>query len=168
MKLRAKNNNEKLFQIIKLGKFSETNCFEWIGSKDKNGYGIHVFKATDNKGKTWKVHRLIWHLLNGKIPEKMLICHACDNPCCFNINHLYIGTSKDNSQDREKKGRGKVRKIGEDNPQAILTECLVLLIRKKYQEGIRVCDLVREFNIKQPTISKIIHRKRWQHLPNDG
>lgn len=152
-----------LFRIIKKGKFSSRGCLEWQGPYDKNYYGVTAYIRKDDLNKLWKVHRLIWHLLKGKIDEEKFICHACDNPKCFNINHLFLGTPKENSIDRENKGRGK-RILGEENSSSKITEKDVLLIRKMHSEGVRVCELTKIFNLLQPTVSKIVNRKRWKHI----
>lgn len=155
-------HEKKLFDLIKNGSFNDSNCFEWNGPKDKNGYGVTTFTVNKIK-KTWKVHRLIYFLLRQELPEDMLVCHACDNPSCFNICHLFLGTPKDNSQDRERKGRSR-NQLGEANSSATLTQVLVLQIRKLYDQGVRIRDIVKEFNLPQSTVSKIVHRKRWKHI----
>ncbi len=76
-----------------------TSCVEWPHGKSK-GYGIIRFQ-----GVKWRVHRLAWHLLNGVIPKGKLIRHSCDNPSCYNIEHLEIGTQQDNMDDRKARGR---------------------------------------------------------------
>lgn len=163
--MKRKNHHEKLFDLIRKGEFNQFNCFEWKGPKDKNGYGITTYSDEGKKKKTVKVHRLIWTILQGDIPKEMLICHACDNPKCFNINHLFLGTPKDNSKDRDAKGHGPFHnQKGESNFSATLTECTVLKIRKLYSEGWRICEIVKEFGINQPTVNKIVHRQRWKHI----
>lgn len=44
---------------------------------------------------------LLAHIFNTTIPSgnKIHVCHACNNGKCSNVNHLYWGTSKENSQD---------------------------------------------------------------------
>jgi hypothetical protein len=49
---------------------------------------------------------LLAHVLDTNIPkgQKIHLCHACHNAACSNINHLYWGTSKENTQDRIENG----------------------------------------------------------------
>lgn len=79
-----------------------TGCFEWQGYKNPKGYG---FISYNKKPKA--VHRLKWELENGPIPEEKMILHNCDNPCCFEISHLRIGTARENTEDMMSKGRHK-------------------------------------------------------------
>jgi hypothetical protein len=80
------------------------DCWEWTAAKDKNGYGFFRF---DDKQQ--KAHRVAWQLEIGPIPDEMHICHVCDNPPCVNPNHLFLGTPKDNMQDKLAKGRHRWR-----------------------------------------------------------
>ena len=86
---------------------SKTGCIEWGGAKDQDGYGV-----IQKDGKRKKTHRAIWEYYHGKIPSGLNICHKCDNPCCVNIDHLFLGTQNDNMQDMIKKGR----KVVNSNP----------------------------------------------------
>lgn len=78
-----------------------TGCIEWTGSRTGDGYG-QIFA----NGRTVKTHRLAWELVNGPIPDGLIVCHTCDNPPCCNVNHLFLGTHRDNAQDKERKRRG--------------------------------------------------------------
>ena len=72
-----------------------SGCWEWLGSRTDCGYGrLWVFSS-----KKTLAHRLSYDLLVGDIPESTLVLHHCDNPPCWNPNHLFLGTQKDNMAD---------------------------------------------------------------------
>jgi len=77
-------------------------CHIWVGTKTQGKYG--VFNWHKHR---YMAHRIIWEWTYGEIPDKMLICHKCDNPSCVNIKHLFLGNYKDNMQDAVQKGRMK-------------------------------------------------------------
>ena len=77
-----------------------TGCILWTGNVDKNGYGkIYAFR------KYWRAHRLIYYFKYGPILKDSLVCHKCDTPSCVNIEHLFLGSFKENMQDKVLKGR---------------------------------------------------------------
>ena len=43
----------------------------------------------------------------GKLPDDIFVLHRCDNPPCRNVNHIFLGSQKDNMQDCSNKGRNK-------------------------------------------------------------
>lgn len=106
------NTNEEFIKIYEYKGVWNENCLEWKGGTINN-YGI-----TSYKGKSYRVHRLIWELyhkiknLKYIIPENMIIMHKCDNPGCFNINHLQLGTYKDNAKDiiiKDRKSKNPIK-----------------------------------------------------------
>jgi len=50
-------------------------------------------------------HRVVFEECHGPIPDGMYVCHTCDNPPCINIDHLFLGTPRDNMLDKVAKGR---------------------------------------------------------------
>ena len=77
----------------------DTGCVEWTGYVQPNGYvKLHA------GGFKWG-HRVAWEAVNGPIPDGLQVCHRCDNPKCLNVEHLFLGTQKDNMQDAKAKGR---------------------------------------------------------------
>ena len=77
-----------------------------FGYKRPDGY---VLVWTPNSSGTgWKrarAHRIAWIEKNGPIPKGKFICHRCDNPSCMNVDHLFLGSPRDNSIDMAQKGR---------------------------------------------------------------
>lgn len=78
-----------------------TGCIEYSGYRS-NGYGVIKLN-----GKSQKAHRVSYILEHGEIPEGMVVRHKCDNPACFNIAHLELGTQQDNIKDMHERGRSK-------------------------------------------------------------
>lgn len=79
----------------------ESGCLLWIGSKHRDGYGFISAK----RGGAELVHRVAWRLAHGPIPAGLYVCHKCDVPACFNVEHLFLGTQSDNMIDMVRKGR---------------------------------------------------------------
>jgi hypothetical protein len=81
-----------------------SDCIEWPHSRTAQGYGRYWDRV---KKRRKYVHRKTYEDFNGPIPEGMLVLHSCDNPPCYNPEHLRVGTYSDNAQDREDRGRGR-------------------------------------------------------------
>src|SRR6267154_192253 len=102
---------ENIYRISFIEKFClalnrseiKNECWIWPKGKDRKGYGQFHY----GKYGTYKAHRISYEIFNGEIPYKYLVCHTCDTPACCNPNHLWVGTSKDNTQDMMIKGRHK-------------------------------------------------------------
>jgi hypothetical protein len=74
---------------------SKSGCWEWTGSKFRNGYG-----QVGHCGRNWLVHRLIYTLLVGPIPEGLTLDHVKARGCiyrhCCNPAHLEPVTNREN------------------------------------------------------------------------
>lgn len=89
---------ERFLQNVQQG----DGCWLWLAGKHPRGYGqIH------HDGRLLKAHRLAWEFANGPIPAGLAVCHRCDNPSCVRLDHLFLGTAKDNHADMYAKGRHK-------------------------------------------------------------
>lgn len=78
----------------------ENQCWLWNAAKTPKGYG--VFWDTV---KLWLAHRYAYTIYKGIIPEKLHVCHSCDNPSCVNPDHLWLGTNLQNRLDSKNKNR---------------------------------------------------------------
>lgn len=87
----------------KVDKGDESGCWVWKGSTTR-GYG-----TLSLNGKPYYAHRFSYELHHGAIPESLFVCHTCDNPVCCNPAHLWLGTMKDNMDDKIRKGRARGR-----------------------------------------------------------
>jgi len=134
-------------------------CWEWQGTIN-TGYGRFTYR-----GKEYAAHRTSYEIHHGPIPDGLFVCHNCpdgDNPRCVNPSHLFLGTSAENTADRDQKGR---QAKGTRSWNARLIESDILKIREMYSNGIPQKDLAVLFDMNSGTISSIIRGKSWRHIP---
>jgi len=132
-------------------------CWEWVGGREKSGYGsFHI------DGGMRKAHRVSWILTNGPIPfseghHGTCVLHRCDNPCCVNPHHLFLGTNRDNMLDMVSKGRGN-KISGEQHHNTKLSAEQVKEIREKYAAGLGSHrKLAKEYGVVKSQIGKIVN-----------
>lgn len=86
-------------------------------------------------GKCTTKHRKIYALAHNKSLadlEGLVVRHKCDNPRCINLEHLEIGTYKDNMADMHSRGRA-VKLKGTGQPNSKLTQEQVGWVRANYK-----------------------------------
>lgn len=135
-----------------------TGCIEWTGHL-VTGYGQYRYRGRDTYA-----HRVAYERAFGPIPKGLLVLHRCDNPCCCNPDHLFLGTHADNMKDKTSKGR-QATMPGEKNPAAKLTPDDVITIRRLCNNGERQKDVGLMFGITQAAVSLIVTRQKWHHIP---
>ena len=128
-------------------------CVEYQGFIASNGYGRR-WSALHKKMSS--AHRVAWEEANGPIPEGRCVLHTCDNRRCINLDHLYLGSMSDNSQDMVRRKRR--RWDGEHGPRHKLTTEQVETIR---------CDarsyrtIGAEYGVHHSTIYAIKKGRSW-------
>ena len=146
---KLKNNERKIeWRVDK-----NTGCFEIISHHRCHWHPIIV---RDNKRMT--INRYVWILKKGKIPKGMIVRHKCDNPRCININHLVLGTPKDNSRDMCCRNR---QANGEKNGSVKLkrNQVLEIYLTKEKQ---RV--LAKKYKVDRSQIGYIKRGVSWKWL----
>src|SRR6266436_394803 len=138
----------------------KTPCWEWQRSKNKDGYGV-----IDKKDfKTDKAHRISYEVFIGPIPEGLKVLHKCDNPPCINPEHLFLGTTADNSADSVIKKRNA---FGERSGNSKLTEKDVVQIKLLLNENKLTLDEIgSQFGTDKTHIWKIKEGHIWKHISN--
>ncbi|SMP32881.1 HNH endonuclease [Laceyella tengchongensis] len=107
--LKGNSNKKPLkYEILPNG------CYKVVGRKlRKDGRGRICIN-----GKETYIHRAVYEHYYGEIPKGFVIRHLCDFGGCINIEHMELGTQKDNVQDMIKSGRtrGKVNSFEKIQP----------------------------------------------------
>jgi len=78
----------------------EDDCWPWLKGRNKKDYGRFAFRDTE-----FQATRIAYKLATGTDPGPLFVCHSCDNPCCVNPKHLWLGTNTDNIRDCVSKHR---------------------------------------------------------------
>ncbi len=135
---------------------NEKGCWEWQRSKHKQGYGNLSYKK-----KNHLAHRVAWMVFKSDILDEKEVCHICDNPCCCNPEHLFLGSQLDNMRDAKRKGKYKNRNISKTRRIKLNWE-QVQEIRKMNSEGISRKELQKRFQVSQTCIAKILTGTSWK------
>lgn len=132
----------------------ECGCWIWTFALRGDGYG-----AFHTRGKRQiAAHRASWLAHRGPIPDGMMVCHSCDIPSCVNPDHLFLGTAKDNANDRDRKGR-TARLSGENaSPAKLNAKQAELIYADDRPRGV----IAAEYGVNPYTIYAIQVGKTWQ------
>lgn len=139
-----------------------TPCWTWTaGLFRPGGYGQFAISHTEHEG----AHRMAWRFLRGEIPSGLQVCHRCDLPACCNIDHLFLGTTQENTADRDAKSRQADRR-GERHGMAKMTSASVMELRRAYAAGGEThSTLAPRFGISRANVGLIVSGAAWKHLP---
>lgn len=158
---KGQTRDERFFSRV--NKLGDEDCWEWLGRKDKDGYGIFTIGHKTE----YPAHRVSWVLYGNRIADDMQILHKCDNPSCVNPAHLFIGTQLDNIRDMQNKNRNVNPPIhrGIENGNVKLTEFTVAKIKyflnkKVYTEE----QLAKIYGVAKSTISAISTNRTWKYV----
>ena len=73
---------ERFWKLVAMA--DRASCWEWLGPKDWDGYGLFRRNTTTSA----RAHRLSYEFLIGPIPDGLVIDHLCRNRACMNPAHM--------------------------------------------------------------------------------
>lgn len=94
-----KNTVDDVWNFIDTRNGDTSVCWPWIGAlsgKQRDRGYISI------DGQKQLAHRVVYELVNGPIPDGLVIRHMCNNGTCCNPTHLVAGTRGENEQDKVK------------------------------------------------------------------
>jgi len=128
-------------------------CWPWLGPVHSTGYGFITIGHTN-----YRAHRFSYKIFIGKIPAGMNVCHKCDNTCCVNPNHLFLGTQADNMEDKTIKLRTGTTKL---NPEAV--KVIKWFLKYYPAPGLKM-KLAKLHGVSHSTITNIKNEFTWKHV----
>ena len=141
-KVKSKSDTKKRF--LKMVHVAANGCHEWTSTLHRDGYGKFYYE-----GSQAQAHRVAYTLFVGKIPEKMFVCHHCDNRKCVNPKHLYAGTPKQNMADKIARFKGLWGRMKYTTKQ--IEEC-----KRLYSSGMSQVDVAKKLGMDQTTVSRFV------------
>lgn len=156
---------ERLKKSFEKHVIRQEGCWSWKGPIANGGYGVMSCRRSIGPD---RAHRASWVIHKGPIPKYMHVCHACDNPICTNPDHLWLGTHKQNNDDKIAKGRAAnnppPHKVGSENGTSKLKEDSVLEIKNMIKQGYGATFIGRQFGVSKTTILRIKNKTHWTHV----
>lgn len=127
----------------RLCRYTITNdgCWEWAGALNSQGYGVVRWE-----GRQKYIHRVIFDLVKGPIPQGHHIDHTCRNRRCMNPEHLEAVTKQENDRRR---------------PGTKVDPSMVRAIRRLAAEGMTGVAIAARFGLSQNHTSAILNGRYW-------
>lgn len=136
------------------------DCWPWKGYVASHGYGQFGIGTKPHQVRI-RAHRFAWIVSRGPIPDGLMVCHNCDNPRCVNPGHLRLDSQAGNIHESVRKGRKKAWGLQKLNAEQVQE------LRQIYAAGGTTQKaLAQRFGVARNTVSQIVNRKCWAHLPD--
>lgn len=132
----------------------EGGCHLWTAGLDSDGYGKFALTTTTRRQKHIKATHFAFFLRHGRWPTAFVL-HSCDTPACVNPDHLSEGTQRENITQCVQRGRHHATKT---DPE------MVRVWRQRFETGVRVASIAREFGVPYGRVSQAVHGRTWRHL----
>lgn len=165
----SKMTHEEKFERLKKSfekhVIRKEGCWDWKGPIARGGYPVMSCRRAIGSDRG---HRASWLIHKGEIPAGLYVCHTCDNPICTNPDHLWLGTHKENNDDKIAKSRQNntppPHKVGSENGASKLTEKQVKEIKILLEKRLTSRDIGRQYGVSKTTILRIKKGTHWKHV----
>ena len=103
--------------------------------------------------KRWLIHRLVWTVFNGPIPDKMTIDHLDFDVTNNRLDNFQLLTRSDNIKRSWRAGRFD-HCSGFNHANAVLTPEIVTEIKRRFSTGERVREIAKAMVLNESTVNR--------------
>jgi len=152
-----------------------TPCRLWQGAVDKYGYGKKKVKYAEHTGwESDKIHRWVLNQIREvRLRPDQVVLHLCDQPLCYRIDHLRVGTIAENNADMLAKGRASAPPVnvlkGEKHGMSKLTKAAVEVLWEMHELGASQVEIGRALGVSRTTVRRVLRGLSWTEddVPDD-
>lgn len=130
-------------------------CWPWLGYIDENGYGRIWFRNS-----VTTIHRLVWLLEHGEIPEDKIVLTCPILKDCCNLEHLWLAGQEDVG-DRVLWKLGRKRKVPKVPTVRLITPEQV---RQIYLSKGKTTSLSKQYGVSPSLITNIRNGKKYINI----
>lgn len=161
--LRSLTPEERMERFMDRVKKLPNGCWQWLGAVtgSKSKYGMFL-----KDGKLIRAHRFSYEEFNHtKIPEGLIARHSCDNRLCVNPEHILVGTTQDNVNDKMSRGRHRYGTLrGEASGKSVVKNKQILKLMELSKKGLIQIELSRLTGISISNVGAILQGRTWNHI----
>lgn len=138
-------------------------CWPWKAATRRKEEGYGAFWMN---GRHHPANRVALQLSGVNVPDGMVACHTCDNPGCCNPAHLFVGTPRENNDDKVLKGRNPK---GQSHGMARLTDAQTAeILSLKPASGKRLAagmpqEIAHKYGITKQYVSELMGKKQFKN-----
>ena len=136
-----------------------------IGSKagSFNGRSWYV----EVKQKNYQLHRVVWEMINGRIPEGFTIDHIDRNPSNNNLNNLRLATHQQNCSNRgvRRDSKSRIKGVYWEKRKNRWISSIQGKGKKKYL-GMFICPLQASLVYQDAAMANSKHRNKLVPYPH--
>ena len=140
---------------------NSNKCWESSGKArvpHSSGKGYPVIRIkVEGAWESWKMAKVMAFI--ARLPQLgPQVLHKCNNPECWNPDHLYWGTHLENMRDKITAGTSL---RGENHNLVKLSKNQVMEIRERANNGESHMSISRDYPVKRRQVSRIVEGTRW-------
>ena len=151
--IRYKDSN---YEVNEIGEVRNRQTENILNTNPNDAGYLRVGMSFNGKQQKKFVHKLVYELFNGGLPEKG-----------YTIYHKDGNIFNNHKSNLDVKTRGEVRKMKLKNTRhgkRYTEENKVFLLKKYYEEGLSARQISKQFNISHPYFLDIIKTNKWAYL----